>query len=182
MGKSTVASMLRRERVPVFDADAVVRAMQGPGGRALRDIEALFPGVTGPYGLDRAALGGRVFADPHALRRLEAILHPLVEAERRRFLRRHVRRPVVALDVPLLFEAGGWRACDAIAVVSAPARVQRARVLARPAMTPEKLAGILARQMPDAQKRRHADFVIPTGRGKRTTRAAVRAMLRAIER
>lgn len=182
MGKSTVASMLRQLRVPVFDADAVVRAMQGPGGRALKDIEALFPGVTGPHGLDRAALGARVFADPHALRRLEAILHPLVEAERRQFLRRHVRRPVVALDVPLLFEAGGWRACDAIAVVSAPARVQRARVLARPGMTAEKLAGILARQMPDAQKRRHADFVIPTGRGKRATRAALRAMLRAIER
>jgi dephospho-CoA kinase len=84
--------------------------------------------------------------------------------------------------VPLLFEAGGWRACDGIAVVSAPARVQRARVLARPAMTPEKLAAILARQMPDAQKRRHADFIIPTGRGKRATRAAVRAMLRAIRR
>lgn len=182
MGKSTVAAMLRQLRVPVFDADAVVRAMQGPGGRALKDIEALFPGVTGPHGLDRAALGARVFADPHALRRLEAILHPLVEAERRQFLRRHVRRPVVALDVPLLFEAGGWRACDAVAVVSAPARVQRARVLARPGMTPGKLTGILARQMPDAQKRRRADFVIPTGRGKRATRAAVRAMLRAIER
>jgi len=180
MGKSTAAAMLRAMRVPVFDADAVVHALQRPGGRALAGIEALFPGVTGPQGLDRAVLGARVFADPHALQRLEAVIHPLVEAERRAFLRRHRRRALVVLDVPLLFEAGGWRACDAIAVVSAPARVQRARVLARPGMTAERLADILARQMPDAQKRRRADFVIPTGRGRRATRAALRAMLRAI--
>lgn len=180
MGKSTVARMFRQQGVPVFDADAVVHALQGPGGRALADIELLFPGVTGPAGLDRAALGARVFADPHALRRLEAIVHPLVEAARRAFLWRHRRQPLVVLDVPLLFESGGWRACDFVAVVSAPLRVQRARVLARPGMTADRLAAVLARQMPDAQKRRRADFVIPTGRGRRATRVMVGRIIRML--
>lgn len=182
MGKSTVAAMFRRLAAPVFDADAVVRALQAPGGRALADIGRLFPGVTGPDGLDRGALGQRVFADPHALKRLEAVLHPLVEAARHAFLSRHRRRPLVVLDVPLLFEAGGWRACDAVAVVSAPARVQRARVLARPGMTPARLDAVLARQMPDALKRRRADYVIPTGLGRRTTWVAVRRLARTLAR
>jgi dephospho-CoA kinase len=177
MGKSTVAAMFRQLGVPVFDADAVVHAAQGPGGRALADIERLFPGVTGPAGLDRGALGARVFADPHALKRLEAVLHPLVDLARRAFLARHRRRPLVVLDVPLLFESGGWRACDLVAVVSAPLRVQRARVLARPGMTRAKFEAVLARQMPDARKRLLADIVIPTGRGRRATWLAVRRIV-----
>ena len=182
MGKSTVAAMFRAQALPVFDADAVVRAVQGPGGAALPAIEARFPGVTGSQGLDRAALGARVFGDPGALGALEAIVHPLVAAARGRFLRRHARARAVVLDVPLLFEAGGWQSCDAVAVVSAPARVQRARVLARPGMTAPKFADILARQMPDRVKRARADFVIPTGRGRAATHAAVRRLARALGR
>ena len=180
MGKSTVAAMFAREGLPVFDADAAVRALQGPGGKALPAIEAAFPGVTGPAGLDRPALATRVFGDPAALRRLEAIMHPLVAATRARFLRRHARARVVVLDIPLLLETGGDRACDAVAVVSAPARVQRARVLARPGMSPAKFVAILAQQMSDAAKRARADYVIPTGRGRPLTRAAVRAIAAAV--
>ena len=182
MGKSTVAAMFVAERVPVFDADVAVRALQGPGGAALGAIEVLFPGTTGPGGLDRAALGARVFGDPAALRRLEGLMHPLVAAERARFLRRHARARLIVLDVPLLFETGGDAACDAVAVVSAPARVQRARVLARPGMSAAKFAAILAQQMPDAQKRARADFLLPTGRGRAVTRLAVRALVRGFAR
>jgi dephospho-CoA kinase len=178
MGKSTVAAMFARLGAPVFDADAAVRVVQEPGGRALAAIERLFPGVTGPAGLDRCALGARVFASPDALARLEAVLHPMVDAARIAFLRRHRARRLVVLDVPLLLEGDLWRTCDAVAVVSAPARVQRARVLARPGMTPAKFAAVLARQMPDARKRRRADVVIPTGRGKRVTWLAVRRLAR----
>lgn len=180
MGKSRVARMFRHLQVPVFDADAEVRALQGPGGRALAAIEAAFPGTTGPAGVEREALGRRVFEDPAALRRLEAILHPMVRESQRRFLVRHRSRPLVVLDVPLLFEAGGWRQCDLVAVVSAPARVQRARVLARPGVTPEKLASILRQQMPDAEKRARADIVIETGRGLLSTFRTVRALVRAL--
>ncbi len=180
MGKSTVAVMFRRARVPVFDADAQVRAMQGPGGRALAGIEAMFPGTTGANGLDRSMLGARVFGNPAALARLEGLLHPLVRAERARFLARHRLARLIVLDVPLLFETGGDRDCDAVAVVSAPERVQRARVLARPGMTSAKLAAIRAHQMADAVKRRRADHVIPTGRGLRATRIKVAALVRAL--
>ena len=182
MGKSTVAAMFAREGLPVFDADAAVRALQGAGGQALPAIEAMFPGVTGPAGLDRAALGARVFGDPDALRRLEALMHPRVAATRARFLRRHAHARAVVLDVPLLFETGGDRRCDAVAVVSAPLRVQRARVLARPGMSAAKFAAILAQQMPDAAKRARTDFIIPTGRGRAVTRGAVRALSRALVR
>lgn len=180
MGKSTVAAMFAAERVPVFDADATVRALQEPGGAALVAIEALFPGTTGPDGLDRAALGARVFGDRAALRRLEAVMHPMVGRVRARFMKRHARARLLVLDVPLLFETGGDRACDSVAVVSAPARVQRARVLARPGMTLAKFAAILAQQMPDSHKRARADLLILTGRGQRVTRARVRAIARAL--
>ncbi len=180
MGKSTVAAMFRRRRVPVFDADAVVHALQAPGGAALPAIAAGFPGTVHGGTLDRAALGAAVFGDDAALKRLEAIVHPLVGAARASFLRRHRRRPLVVLDIPLLFEGGGAARCDAVAVVSAPAAVQRARVLARPGMTPEKFAAILARQLPDAAKRAQADVVIPTGGTKAATARAVATLVRAL--
>jgi dephospho-CoA kinase len=180
MGKSTVAAMFRRLRVPVFDADAAVHALQAPGGAALPVIADAFPGVVVDGVLDRAALGAAVFGDDAALHRLEAIVHPLVAAARQRFLARHRRRPLVVLDIPLLFERGGAGQCDLVAVVSAPAEVQRARVLARPGMTAEKLAAILARQVPDAEKRDRADIVIPTGGSLLATRRAVRALVAAL--
>lgn len=163
MGKSTVAAMIRRLGVPIFDADAEVHRLQGPGGALLPAIEALFPGTTHAGGLDRAKLGQAVFGDRAALERLERIIHPAVERSRRAFLRRHRARRVVVLDIPLLFEKGGWRRVDRIVVVSAAAWQQRRRVLARPGMTAAKLARIRALQTPDAEKRRRADFVLSTG-------------------
>lgn len=177
MGKSTVAAMLREAGVPVFDADAAVRAMQGPGGAALPAIEAAFPGTTGPDGLDRVKLGQAVFGNPEALRRIEAIMHPMVRDAQMAFMSEHAAAEIVALDVPLLFEKGGWQAVHATLVVSAPAEMQRARVLARPGMTPEKFDAILATQMPDAEKRARADFVVDTGTDIETTRAAVRRIV-----
>jgi len=182
MGKSTVATMFRRLRVPVFDADSIVHIMQAPGGAALPAIESAFPGVVTGGVLDRAVLGTRVFGDDSALRTLEAIIHPLVGTARTRFLRRHRRRPLVVLDVPLLFERGGADVCDAVAVVSAPADVQRTRVLARPGMTGDKLDAILARQMPDADKRARADVVIPTGGSLAATRRVVATLVSALTR
>ena len=177
MGKSTVAAMFRRERVPVFDADATVHALQAPGGAALPAIAAAFPGVVVGGVLDRAALGSAVFGDPERLKLLESLVHPLVSAARRRFLFRFRTRALVVLDIPLLFERGGADDCDLVAVVSAPPEVQRARVLARPGMTPAKFADILARQTPDAEKRARADVVIPTGGSMIATRRAVRALV-----
>lgn len=177
MGKSTVAVMFRDAGVPVFDADAEVHRLQGPGGALLPAIEAAFPGATGAAGVDRAALGAAVFGDPAALARLEAIVHPAVADARATFLGAHRAAPVVVLDIPLLFERDGWRAVDRIAVVSAPADVQRARVLARPGMTAAKFDAILASQIPDAEKRSRADFVIPTGGSLDATRAAVADVL-----
>lgn len=174
MGKSTVAAMFEREGVPVFDADAAVRALQGPGGRALPAIEAVFAGTTHAGGLHRDKLGAHVFGNPVALKQLEHILHPLVGEAQSLFLGRHRAKRAVVLDVPLLFEKGGWRRCDVTVVVSAPLRVQRARVLARPGMTREKFAAILKTQMPDHEKRRRADVIIETGRGRRVTLLAVR--------
>lgn len=180
MGKSTVASMLREFGVPVFDADAEVRSVQGPAGAALPAIEAAFPGTTGAQGVDRARLGQAVFGDPAALARLEAILHPMVRDAQAAFMARHAGEAVVALDVPLLFEKGGWRGVDATMVVSAPADVQRARVLARPGMTPEKFEAILATQMADAEKRARADFIVDTGCRIEETRAAVRRIVNCL--
>jgi dephospho-CoA kinase len=177
MGKSTVAAMFADAGVPVFDADAAVHALQGPGGRVVAAIEARFPDTTGAKGVNRTALAEAVFGDPAALAALEAIVHPAVAQERARFLARHAGAPLVVLDVPLLFEAGGWRSVDRIAVVSAPAEVQRARVLARPGMTEARFAAILAKQLPDADKRARADFVIPTGGTLEETRAAVRDVI-----
>ncbi|MBX3593637.1 dephospho-CoA kinase [Sphingomonas sp.] len=177
MGKSTVAAMFADEGVPVFDADAAVHALQGPGGRLVAAIEAEFPDTTSDRGVDRTALGEAVFGNPEAFRRLEGIVHPAVAHERNTFLARHADAPLVVLDVPLLFEAGGWRQVERIAVVSAPAGVQRARVLARPGMTAERFESILARQMPDSEKRTRADFVIPTGGSLDDTRDAVRAVI-----
>lgn len=179
MGKSRLARMFAHAHVPAFDADAEVRRLQGPGGRALGAIEAAFPGTTGPAGVDRAALGARVFGDAAALARLEAILHPEVAAAQARFLQRHRSRPMVVLDVPLLFEAGGWQRCDFLVVASAPARVQRARVLARPGMTGARFGAILAAQMPDCEKRARADLVIETGRGLLVSWRGVRRAVRA---
>jgi dephospho-CoA kinase len=178
MGKSTIAAMFRRLGIPVFDADAEVRHTQGPGGAALPAIEAAFPGTTGPAGADRAALGGAVFGRPEALARLEAIIHPLVGRAQARFLARNRARRAVVLDIPLLFESGGAARADLVAVASAPLRVQRARVLARPGMSPAKFAAVLAHQLPDAAKRAAADRVIETGRGRLATLRAVRAIAR----
>ena len=177
MGKSTVAAMFRKLGVPVFDADAEVRRVQGPGGRALAAIEELFPGTTHENGLHRDKLGAAVFGDHAKLRALERILHPLVAEAQSEFLAAHRLKPAIVLDVPLLFEKGGWRNCHLTVVVSAPYRVQRARVLARPGMTREKFAGILKGQMPDREKRRRADVVIETGRGRRQTWLAVKQLV-----
>ena len=177
MGKSTVARMFAEEGVPVFDADAAVHRLQGPEGALVTEIEAQFPGTTGPEGVDRTALAERVLGEPEALRKLESLVHPAVARERESFLAAHATSLVVLLDIPLLFETGGSGQVDKIAVVSAPAEVQRRRVLARPGMTAEKLERILARQVPDAQKRARADFVIPTGDSLDETRQAVRRIL-----
>jgi dephospho-CoA kinase len=177
MGKSTVAKMFADEGVPVFDADAAVHRLQGPAGALVAQIEHHFPGTTGPAGVNRGALGERVLGEPEALRRLEDLVHPAVARERGAFLLANARASVVVLDIPLLFEAGGWAQVDKIAVVSAPEDVQRKRVLARPGMTAEKFERILARQMPDDEKRARADFVIPTGGSLGETRQAVRRIL-----
>jgi dephospho-CoA kinase len=163
MGKSTAAQMLRAMGVPVFDADAEVHRLQGPGGALLPAIEAAFPGTTGPAGVDRAALGAQVFGNDAALARLERIVHPAVAEAQAEFMAAHRHEPIVVLDIPLLFEKSGWSLVDRIMVVSAPAQEQRRRVLARPGMTEQKFEEILARQTPDADKRARADFVIETG-------------------
>jgi dephospho-CoA kinase len=177
MGKSTVAAMFRAARVPVFDADAEVHRLQGPGGRLVPAIEALHPGTTGVQGVDRAALGAVVLADPPALARLEQLIHPEVDRARRAFLRRHRRHALVVLDIPLLFEKGGWREVDVIAVVSTSPQVQRRRVLARAGMTVGRFAAVLRLQTPDAEKRRRADFVIDTSGSLSATRRQVRRVV-----
>lgn len=177
MGKSTVAAMFADEGVPVFDADATVHRLQGPGGAVLPAIERAFPGSTGVDGVDRAVLGAAVFGNEPALKQLEAIIHPAVAAERVSFLRAHHDAPLVVFDVPLLFETGGASNVDKIVVVSAPSDVQRARVLARSGQSEARLAAILARQMPDAEKRARADFVIATDTTIDETRESVRAVI-----
>ena len=173
MGKSTVARMFKALGVPVFDADAVVHGMQGPGGTLVEAIEQAFPGVTGPGGVDRERLGAAVFGDRAALARLEGIVHPAVRAARHRFLADHADAKLVVFDIPLLFEKGGAEEVDRIAVVSAPEDIQRARVLARAGMTAERFESILALQMPDSEKRARADHVIDTGTSLEQTRAQV---------
>lgn len=180
MGKSTVAAMFRAEGIAVHDADAVVHALYR--GQAAAKIEAAFPGTTRDGAVDRALLGAKVLGDPAALARLEAIMHPLVAASRDAFLTdaEKTGARLVVLDVPLLFETGGDRRVDAVVLVTAPETVQKERVSRRPGMTPERLAVILARQMPDAEKRAVAHFIVDTGGEFAATGRQVRAILRAL--
>ncbi len=179
MGKSTAAAMFRRLGVPVYDADAAVHRLLARGGAAVGAVDRAFPGVVADGAVDRPKLGVRVFGDATALRRLEGILHPLVAEERRRFLRAAARqgRAVVVLDIPLLFETAGERWCDVVCVVSAPRFLQVARLLRRPNMDRARIAAVACRQMPDAQKRRRADFVVPSGLGRAVTFAALRRIV-----
>jgi dephospho-CoA kinase len=170
MGKSTAAHMLRQLKLPVHDADAVVHALLGPRGRAVPAVLAAFPGTAGhDSNIDRKVLGRRVFGDSVALHRLERLLHPLVAAEERRFIASCARRraPIVIRDVPLLYETGGDRRCAAVMVVSAPLFLQRQRVLARPGMTETQFRQILAKQLPDREKRRRTPYIVETSLGKR---------------
>jgi dephospho-CoA kinase len=186
MGKSTAAAAFQGFGVPVLDADRTVHRLLAPGGGAVASVESAFAGVCGADGgIDRRELGRRVFGDPAALARLEAVLHPLVRAAQRAFLGRAAaaRVPLVVLDIPLLFETGAERRLDAVVVVSAPAFLQAQRVLRRPGMDAERLAAIRGRQLPDAQKRRLADFVVPTGLDRGTALAAIgRVILSVRER
>lgn len=177
MGKSTVSAMFADEGVPVFDADAAVHQLQGAEGGLVAAIESAFPGTTGPGGVNRTSLGEAVLGDSGALARLEALIHPAVAGLREKFLAANADRPLVVLDIPLLFEKGGAARVDKIAVVSAPAKIQRERVLARVGMTAERFDKIVALQMPDAEKRARADFIIETGVPLAETRAAVRAII-----
>ncbi|MGI8610693.1 MAG: dephospho-CoA kinase [Sphingomicrobium sp.] len=163
MGKSTVARMFERAGVPVFDADAEVRRLQGPGGALVDAIERRFPGSVRGGSVDREALSAVVLGIPGELAALEAIVHPAVQSEREKFIADHSGAPALLFDIPLLFETGGEGAFDKVITVSAPAEVQRERVLSRPGMTAAKLAAILARQMADEDKRERSDFVIDTG-------------------
>lgn len=177
MGKSTTAKMFVDAGVPVHDSDETVHRLYA--GKAAPLVEAAFPGTTVSGVVDRTKLAGRVLGDAAALKTLETIVHPLVRADAEAFLARHreAGAPLVVLDIPLLFETGGRNRVDKVVVVTAPAEVQRARVLARPGMSEEKLAAILAKQVPDAEKRRQADFVIDTGEGMDAARAAVDAII-----
>ncbi|MEO0642458.1 MAG: dephospho-CoA kinase [Pseudomonadota bacterium] len=180
MGKSTVASMFADAGAPVFDADAEVRAMQGPGGELIPAIEAAFPGSTNEAGVDRDALGQLVFGDAEKLAQLEAIVHPAVGERRAQFLANNASAKILVFDIPLLFERGGHEKVDTIVVVSAPTDAQRERVLARPGMTVEKFEHILGLQTPDAEKRARADHVIDTGTTLADTRAQVFALVEAL--
>jgi dephospho-CoA kinase len=180
MGKSAVAAMFSGLGVPVFDADKAVHELQGPGGACVGPIERAFPGTTGPAGVDRQKLGAAVLGDPEKLRLLESIVHPEVAEMRRAFLADNSQAPLIVFDIPLLFEKTGRGDLDAVLVVSAPAKVQRARVLARPGMSEEKFAQILALQVPDAEKRARADHVIDTGTSLAETRHAVQRLVHAI--
>jgi len=179
MGKSTTAAMFAQAGAPVYDADAEVRGLYSPGGAAVGPVEAAFPGVVVDGAIDRGRLSDRVLGNPEALARLNAIVWPLMGARREAFFQaaRAAAAAIVVLDVPLLLETGGEKTVDAVVVVSAPADVQRARVLARPGMTEAKLAAILAAQMPDAEKRARAEFVIDTSQGLAAARAQVDSVL-----
>ncbi|MCC5977922.1 MAG: dephospho-CoA kinase [Salinarimonas sp.] len=180
MGKSTTAELFREAGCPVHDSDATVHALYG--GEAVAPVEEAFPGTVRDGRIDRTLLGERVIGDDGAMKRLEAIVHPLVAARRDAFLAKAhaARAPVAVLDIPLLFETGGERHCDAIVVVSAPEAVQRERVLGRAGMTLERFETILARQLPDAQKRARAHFVVDTSRGVPAAHRQVRDILRAL--
>ena len=177
MGKSTVAAMFADAGIPTFDADAAVRKLQGPGGRLVPQIESRFPGTTRDGAVDRDALSSAVLGDPDELAALEAIVHPAVHHERTRFIVENGDAAALLFDIPLLFETGGDATFDKVIVVSAPAAIQRQRVMGRPGMTEEKFDQILARQMPDAAKRERADFVVDTSGSLAETRAQVDAIL-----
>jgi dephospho-CoA kinase len=179
MGKSTTAQMFMAEGVPVYDADAAVHALYAQSGAAVGPVEAAFPGVVVDGAIDRARLSQRVLGNPEALKALEAIVHPLVGADRSGFFKAAAKTgaDIVVLDVPLLYETGGDRKVDKVVVVSAPADLQRQRVLARPGMDAAKFEAILARQTPDAEKRARADFVIDTGQGLAPAHQQVRDLL-----
>ncbi|HVI05261.1 MAG TPA: dephospho-CoA kinase [Sphingomicrobium sp.] len=177
MGKSTVAKMFEREGVPVFDADAIVRELQGPGGGLLDKIGELFPGCVRCGTLDRDCLAQIVLADREKLAVLEGIVHPAVQRARENFIASHTNASVLVFEIPLLFETGSEKEFDKIVVVSAPSDVQRTRALKRPGMSTAKLESILERQMPDEEKRRRADFVVDTGTDLSTTERRVRDIL-----
>jgi dephospho-CoA kinase len=182
MGKSTTAKFFAEEGVPVHDADAAVHRLYE--GEAVAPIEAAFPGTTADGKVDRDRLAQQVLGDSDAIARLEQIVHPLVTRSRERFLAEAERNgaAIAVLDIPLLFETGGERRCDAVVVVSAPAEVQRERAFARAGMTEEKFQAILAKQMPDAEKRARADFVVDSGQGFDAARAQVREILRRVSK
>ena len=179
MGKSTTAAMFLDAGIPVYDADAAVADLYVAGGAAVAPLEAAFPGVTRDGAVDREALRQRVLGDDAAMARLNSVVHPLLGKDRIEFYRRATETgaDLVVLDIPLLFETGGQASMDAVVVASAPPEMQRARVLARPGMTPERLDAILARQLPDAEKRARADFVVDTGQGLEAARAQVKAII-----
>ena len=181
MGKSTTAGLFAAEGLPVYDADAAVHALYAPGGAAVGPLGAAFPGVVVAGAVDRARLSEAVVGRPEAMARLEAIVHLLVRQAQIDFLAKAeaAGAPIVVLDIPLLFETGRDRFVDAVVVVSAPLELQRARVLDRPGMSPEKFEAILAKQTPDAEKRRRADYVIDTGQGLEAAREQVRSVLAA---
>ncbi len=182
MGKSAVSAMFRQLGVPVFDADAEVHKLQGPGGALVARIEAHFPGTTGPLGVDRQKLGAAVLGKPEALKALEHIVHPAVYHARQRFLLRHRARPLVVLDIPLLFEKGGAKQVDVTVVVSAHGFLQRRRVLRRKGMTQAKLRHIRRLQVPDHVKRQKADHIIETGTSMIETRAEVRRLVACLRK
>lgn len=183
MGKTTAADVLRQVDVKVHDADAAVHRLLARGGGAVAAVEAAFPGVVRGGAVSRPELGKRVFGDARAFDRLESILHPMVRAQSRRFLRNCARRRALlaVLDVPLLFETGRERECDVTVLVSAPPAIQAARVMRRPGMTRERLADIRARQMPDREKRRRADFIVETGLGRRETLRAITRIVKLLK-
>jgi dephospho-CoA kinase len=177
MGKTTVAGMFAKAGIPVFDADAAVRRLQAEDAALIAHIGERFPGIVRSGRIDRDALAARVLGRSDELQALEAIVHPAVQQARARFLAEHAAAPALLFDIPLLFETGGEGEFDAVVVVSAPAEIQRARVLARPGMTADKLDAILKRQLPDEAKRKRADFVIDTSADLSTTQAQVRDII-----
>jgi len=184
MGKTTAANMLRRMGLPLHDADRAVHRLLATGGAAVTAVEAAFPGVVSDGATDREQLAAQVFEDRAALKRLEGILHPAVRRTAHAFLGRQARagRPLVVLDIPLLFETGGEALCNAVVVVAAPPFVQHARVMARRGMTPARFQAILAKQMPNREKRRRADFVVHTGLSKAATLRQLRAIVTLLRR
>src|SRR5690625_377696 len=182
MGKSTAAKMLRRLRLPLHDADATVHRLFAVGGAAVAPVAEVFPDAVQAGAVDRRKLGALVFQDPPALRRLEAIVHPLVRAEALGFLarQRRARRTMAVLDVPLLYETGGEKLCDAVILVTAPRFLQEQRVLGWCGMTRERLEAVLAQQLPDHEKRRRADFIVRTGRSRGHTFQKLRRIVRQL--